>query len=123
MVKETRMQQASHHSSDLELDEMIRDLNRLSWKKHVRQSYPGRIDIIVPEGSMFPGMASALDPTVIWDKVARGGLKVHLVPGDHNSIFSGGQDSSVAEKLRDCLDRARSIETIRTSFRLSLRAS
>lgn len=45
-----------------------------------------------------------LDPTFGWGKLARGGLAVHAVPGDHVSIFEEAGAAIMAGHLRRALD-------------------
>jgi thioesterase domain-containing protein/acyl carrier protein len=46
------------------------------------------------------------DPQKAWGKLAAGGLEVHEVPGDHISLIKEPHVQVLAEKLRDCLERA-----------------
>jgi amino acid adenylation domain-containing protein len=48
----------------------------------------------------------ALDGTLGWGALARGGIDVHQVPGYHGEIVQEPQASVLAEQLRQCLERA-----------------
>jgi thioesterase domain-containing protein len=40
-----------------------------------------------------------------WEELAAGGLEIHDIPGNHDSIMAEPHVSVLAEKLRDCLNR------------------
>ncbi len=48
----------------------------------------------------------ALDRTLGWSAFAAGGVEVYTVPGYHGEIVDEPQAAILAEKLRECLDRA-----------------
>jgi thioesterase domain-containing protein len=48
----------------------------------------------------------ARDEDLGWDEVASGGLEVHEIPGDHNSIFDEPNIDQLAIGLRESLARA-----------------
>ena len=45
------------------------------------------------------------DPRLGWHKFAKGGLEVHIVSGDHNSMMQEPQVQTLAELLTTCIDR------------------
>jgi thioesterase domain-containing protein len=47
------------------------------------------------------------DPTMGWSRLARGGVAVHSVPGDHAGILKPPGVASLARALRAELDRER----------------
>jgi amino acid adenylation domain-containing protein len=47
------------------------------------------------------------DPVLGWAGLALGGIQVHDIPGDHISIVAEPNVRALAEKLRQCLSRAR----------------
>jgi len=51
---------------------------------------------------------AVLDPLNGWGEWVRGGLEVHAVPGDHNTILSKRNMRVLGEKLRACLLEAQS---------------
>ncbi|WP_071191495.1 non-ribosomal peptide synthetase [Trichormus sp. NMC-1] len=40
-----------------------------------------------------------------WEEIAAGGLEIHDIPGNHDSIMAEPHVSVLAQKLRDCLNR------------------
>ncbi len=48
----------------------------------------------------------ALDRTLGWSAFASRGVEVHEVPGYHGEIVDEPQAAILAEKIRECLDRA-----------------
>jgi thioesterase domain-containing protein len=44
-----------------------------------------------------------VDQDLGWSSVAQGGMEIHVVPGDHESIFSNENAPIVAEKLERCI--------------------
>jgi len=52
------------------------------------------------------GLRGADNPTDDWSKWVTGGVEVHDIVGDHGSILKEPDVSSLAEALRECLNRA-----------------
>lgn len=71
---------------------------RLAYKHSVRE-YPGRITLIVNEWQY------RFDRYMGWKGVARGGLAVYRVPGDHDTVLQV-HGREFAELLLKCLDDA-----------------
>src|SRR5258707_1208696 len=46
------------------------------------------------------------DPKLGWQGLAAGGLEIHEVPGDHNTILLEPHVGALAEKLRRCIEKA-----------------
>ncbi len=63
--------------------------------------YAGRITLLVNETDM------RANPKPAWRPLVAGGLEIYTVPGDHFSYIRD-HVKDVAEKLRDCLDKAMS---------------
>ena len=47
-----------------------------------------------------------LDPDLGWSELAPGGLEIHDVPGNTFSMLQEPHVQVLAEKLRDCIDKA-----------------
>jgi len=70
----------------------------------------------VPRDKIYPGKitmfwaldaeADEEDNRLGWEKLARGGLEVHVVPGTHTSIREEPHVAVLAEELRHCLAAA-----------------
>ena len=66
--------------------------------------YPGAVTVFrarPPDAPPPPGEALG------WGRVARGGIDLHEVPGEHLSIMTAPQVEELARQLRVCLQRAR----------------
>ena len=59
------------------------------------------------------------DPKLGWAEVAKEGVDVHEVPGDHISILDDPGVGVLAEKLRSCIDRARSAKAVSEALQSS----
>jgi len=75
--------------------------------------YPGKVVFIKT-------VKNTHDHLGAWGKLASQGLKVHLVPGDHQIAVEEPQVKAWAEKLRDCLGKAQADLTAKTSLILIL---
>jgi hypothetical protein len=65
------------------------------------EPYPGRITLFKAaeeEAEFGP------DPELGWGGVARGGVEVFEVPGDHISILDQPRVAELADRLRGCLE-------------------
>jgi acyl-CoA synthetase (AMP-forming)/AMP-acid ligase II/thioesterase domain-containing protein/acyl carrier protein len=76
--------------------------NSEALSNYVPRAYPGRIVLLLssesPDRSFYDGRLG-------WSEMAAGGLEVHVVPGDHETLFSEPHVMVMAEKLRACLQR------------------
>jgi acyl-CoA synthetase (AMP-forming)/AMP-acid ligase II/thioesterase domain-containing protein/acyl carrier protein len=80
----------------------VLEANREAVRNYVPQIYPGRVVLLLsteaPERSFYDGRLG-------WSDMAAGGLEVHVVPGNHDTLFSEPHVRIMAEKLRACLQR------------------
>jgi acyl-CoA synthetase (AMP-forming)/AMP-acid ligase II/thioesterase domain-containing protein len=80
----------------------VLEANREAVSHYVPQVYPGRIVLLIsseaPERSFY-------DSRLRWSDIASGGLQVHVVPGNHDTVFSEPHVGVLAKKLRACLRR------------------
>jgi amino acid adenylation domain-containing protein len=73
---------------------------------YVPQPYPGRVVLFraaEPWDETEPGSEHNDDPCNGWGDLVRGGLEVHVVPGDHYKILDKPHAGVLGEKLRACL--------------------
>jgi amino acid adenylation domain-containing protein len=75
-------------------------LYRYPRLRYKHRSYDGKITVLANEGWY------EADPTMGWVEVARGGLDVHKIPGDHNTYITKNI-RLVADRLRECLEKAK----------------
>jgi thioesterase domain-containing protein len=79
-------------------------VNRQAISNYVPQVYPGRVTLFLsseaPERSFY-------DRRLGWNDMAAEGLEVHVVPGNHDTLFSEPHVRVLAEKLRVCLQKVR----------------
>ncbi len=68
---------------------------------YVARPYPGRITLFRAEDRLG---GHARDPFLGWQQVARGGLDVHEVPGNHGTLIREPHVRVLAQRLRACLD-------------------
>ena len=77
----------------------IRENYRRTVRLHRPQPYEGKIEILVSE------RLHRHDPTLGWNKLARKGLQIHPLPGDHWTYIRDHTETA-AEQLRKCLQLA-----------------
>ncbi len=92
----------------IELRHAIRRLdiylnNYRAMHKYKPKPYPGQLTLIRAKGhfSIFE-----IDKSLGWGTLAKGGVEVHIVPGDHYTIFKRPNVNLLAEKLNACLNDA-----------------
>src|SRR6202007_276209 len=81
----------------------VEDAGMWSFSEYSPRPYPGRTTLFratkQPTGA-YP------DPTLGWSEFTLGGLEIHEIPGHHGSIVQEPRVGVLAERLRECLDRA-----------------
>jgi oxalate---CoA ligase len=82
---------------------------RVRIKDYEPQPYAGRLALLQTAG---PHTGPEQDRSRGWAEVARGGLTVHMVPGDHLSMFLEPNVEVLARKLAAELEAARSNSTL-----------
>ena len=75
-----------------------------AMKNYKPKVYPGSINLF--RATELPARFNG-DPQMGWARLAAGGLETHLIPGYFSQIVYEPRVRVLAEKLRDCLDRAR----------------
>jgi acyl-CoA synthetase (AMP-forming)/AMP-acid ligase II/thioesterase domain-containing protein len=84
--------------------QMVLKANRQALCSYVPQVYSGRITLFLcseaPERSFY-------DSRLGWNDMAGEGLEVHVIPGNHETLFSEPHVRGLAEKLQVCLQKVR----------------
>ena len=71
------------------------------------QAYQGRVTIFLSNETSAQWKEG---PLVEWERKAALGLKLHTVPGDHATMLAEPHIRVLAEKLKDCLEKAHTYE-------------
>jgi len=74
-----------------------------AWRRYEPKTYPGRITLFRTDNQ--PAQVSQ-EPDLGWGRLAAGGVEIHEVPGDHNSMLHDPHVQTLAERLMACLDGA-----------------
>jgi thioesterase domain-containing protein len=76
--------------------------NRKAVYNYEHKPYPGRITLL------RAGEASTqtIVPHLGWGPLAVGGVEIHWVPGDHNTVIEPPNVAAVGRVLRECVDKA-----------------
>jgi thioesterase domain-containing protein len=75
--------------------------NEQAAKDYAPRVYPGRVVLF---RSNYTMLTQLRDRHAGWSTYAGRGLKIHEIPGDHDSILLEPQVQLVAEQLKECLD-------------------
>ncbi len=79
--------------------------NNQASRNYVPQVYPGRVTLFRSRDQIID-VSSYRDPQLGWGELAAGGLECHEVPGTHLGMLEEPHVQVLAEKLKDCLDKA-----------------
>lgn len=85
----------------------VREANIQAMRSYEPKAYSGSITLFLP--SELPDTSSP-DRRMAWRELATGGMEVHLVPGDHNTMIKEPHARVLAEKLHDCLQKAQTTQ-------------
>lgn len=99
----TRFAKGMYREFMSDLPEALQDVQEAAIEaklKYVVQVYPGRV-IYFRASERPPGVYN--DPEVGWSGMAKGGLEIYEIPGNHTSIV---QSPVLGERLRACLVKA-----------------
>ena len=93
---------------EIEINHAIRRLdiylnNLRAMDKYNPKPYPGRLTLIRADDHLS---MLEIDKSLGWGTLAKGGVEVHIVPGDHYTMFSRPNVKLLAEKLNSCLRNA-----------------
>jgi thioesterase domain-containing protein/acyl carrier protein len=78
------------------------ETNYLAWQIYVPRPYPGRVTLF---RARTRPIFHSLRPDLGWGDVAKGGVEIHIVNGEHWRIMLEPIVQSLAEQLRNCLER------------------
>jgi len=92
--------------SQLKYADMARklEINEGAVKNYVPRPYGGCVTLF---RSRRQHTVSSHDSEMGWGRLARGGLKVVVIPGDHGDLLDEPFVGVLAPKLQACLDEAR----------------
>ncbi len=96
----------------------FRQQNKKAMRGYTPTSYPGQIVLMKAMEFEWGGIGSYQDPTLGWGPLAKGGLEVRDVPGDHLGMLQDPHVSVLAGHLQDCIQR---VVTKQRSMQLSRR--
>ncbi|MFL6350223.1 MAG: amino acid adenylation domain-containing protein [Bryobacteraceae bacterium] len=91
---------------DLTLTQMLAEIEKANLRAeraYVAKPYPGRVTLFWCSDWSFRVFH---DTRLGWSNVAREGLEVHVVPGNHKSMWDMPNAGVFAEKVRRCLQKA-----------------
>ena len=74
--------------------------------QYTPQPYPGKVTLLLAEDGVA---ADAADPTIGWKNLARAGVEIHWLPGDHHTMVAQPHVQELAAQLQVCLDRSLTI--------------
>jgi thioesterase domain-containing protein/acyl carrier protein len=81
------------------------EINNIAVKLYMPQPYPGRIVLFRSrEGYRYPEQRSP-DRLLGWGKIARDGVEMYEIPGNHMQIVREPSVKLLGELLKECLDR------------------
>jgi thioesterase domain-containing protein len=94
---------------EIELQHAIRRLdiylnNLKAIHQYKPKPYQGRLTLIRAKDQL---RMFEIDKKLGWGKLARGGVEVHFVPGDHYTMFNRPNVKLLAEKLASCIKDAK----------------
>jgi non-ribosomal peptide synthetase component F/thioesterase domain-containing protein/acyl carrier protein len=80
----------------------IEDINRFAAANYVPRTYPGKLNLFRTRR-----ISSRIDDYCLgWGPLAQGGVEVHEVPGDHDTMTDSPNAYVLAQKLAACLRAA-----------------
>lgn len=87
--------------AQLQLQKTIRSLNRV-YAAYTWKSFGGKVTLI--RSKQFAEKEGKIFHLTQWKALAKGGLEVHVVDGQHLTIFEEPAVKGLAEQLEQCLD-------------------
>jgi thioesterase domain-containing protein len=90
------------------IEEILEKTAVEAMKNYVIQPYPDKVTLFRADiqDSYVVGIP-LLDWDLGWGQLASGGVEIQTVPGDHLTMFREPQIQILAQKLQECLHRAR----------------
>jgi thioesterase domain-containing protein/acyl carrier protein len=80
---------------------VISDNNQEAFRNYLPNIYPGRVTLF---RSILRHTKYYNDPQMGWGELATGGVEIHEIPGDHETMISEPHVRILAEKLQASLD-------------------
>jgi thioesterase domain-containing protein len=77
--------------------------NMAAYQEYQLATYSGRLTLFRARET---SVGWSTDPDRGWRRIAVEGLEIHEVPGDHISMLEEPQVCGLAERLRECLEKA-----------------
>ncbi|BAZ34002.1 amino acid adenylation (plasmid) [Cylindrospermum sp. NIES-4074] len=84
---------------------IVEEANRQAARNYSLKVYEGKVTLFRAIDHPQP-QGWYIDPKKGWGELARGGLEIHDVPGNHDSMFRQPHVQILAEKLQTCLEKA-----------------
>jgi len=79
-----------------------------AWRDFTPRQYPGRLTLFKAEKRpVGEGVAGEESADMGWGALARGGVEIRRVPGDHLSMVHDPDVRALAKELETCMSRAR----------------
>jgi acyl transferase domain-containing protein/thioesterase domain-containing protein len=88
----------------------IEDTHQFASANYQPKVYPGTVTLFRCSSK---GVLDGENDHLGWDGLAAGGIEIHHVPSAHHTILREPGVKSLAEKLRECLDREPALATAR----------
>lgn len=82
----------------------IREANIEAFNRYKPQRYPGVVTLFRAEN---PNDGYEFDSQLGWGGIAEGGVEIHDVPGEHETMFNDPHVRVLAERMKTCLEKAR----------------
>jgi thioesterase domain-containing protein len=92
---------------ELTLTQMLAEIEKANFRAeraYVPKSFPGRVTLFWCSDWSFRVFH---DTRLGWSDFATGGLEVHVVPGNHKTMWEMPNAGTFAERIRRCLQNAR----------------
>jgi thioesterase domain-containing protein len=80
----------------------LKKLNLKAATTYCPKSYPGKITLLMCSDAPF---RSYEDRRLAWHSVAEGGLEIHVVPGNHETMEKEPNIQVIGKLLQGCFDR------------------
>ena len=85
----------------------VKEANFLAADQYEPQPYPGDVTVFRASEKMFN---LGIDPRIGWRHLARKGVTIYAVPGDHLTLVEEPNVRTLVEKLRSCLAAPERVE-------------
>jgi len=93
---------AKNSEAERQLLDLVDSLNQM-YRKYTWKTFDGKITFI--RSSEFAERPDKKFHLEQWNKLAKEGLEVHVVPGHHISLFEEPEVAGLARQLEECLSQ------------------